>query len=418
MQRPTHHTHRLWRQDKRAAVTLLVAMAVPMLAAVCALAVEVTIWTSHKLELQRMADTASLAGIIKYATTDSAQTGTTEALRVVELSGLTGGGTPVWNAGTSTLSNTQVTARLEAGLKNAANNKAIYVSVTKTMPRGISALISPGGDIAITASAKAELDGAQPCLVTLHNAAMQFANYASVNASTCAIWSNGTIVAVNNVNVTVSDIYAAGNISTANSAVLNARLSPNAGAVEDPYLQNPEIVTLRAGLSSGAGTPIDTTSTLTLSPGSYSSLSLTLGANVTLTPGTYYVNGNISLRNSSILTGTGVTIVTSGNIELEQSSTINLAAANGDVGGAVGGIVIVSTGSSIRLENSGTRNLTGVIYAPNASLSIDNNATLTTTSCLQYIVGNATIGNNANMDASTCVSMGAQSFGRKRLLVQ
>lgn len=418
MQRPTHYTHRLWRQDKRAAVTLLVAMAVPMLAAVCALAVEVTIWTSHKLELQRMADTASLAGIIKYATTDSAQTGATEALRIVELSGLTGGGTPVWNAGTATLSNTQVTARLEAGLKNAANNKAIYVSVTKTMPRGISALISPGGSIAITASAKAELDGAQPCLVTLHNAAMQFANYASVNASTCAIWSNGTIVAVNNVNVTVSDIYAAGNISTANSAVLNARLNPNAGAVEDPYLQNPEIVTLRAGLSSGTGTPIATTSTLTLSPGSYSSLSLTLGANVTLNPGTYYVNGNISLRNSSILTGTGVTIVTSGSIVLEQSSTIDLAAANGDVGGAIGGIVIVSTGSSIRLENSGTRNLTGVIYAPNASLSIDNNATLTTTSCLQYIVGNATIGNNANMDASTCVSMGAQSFGRKRLLVQ
>lgn len=405
------------REDRRASVPLIIALSIPMLAAVTALGVEVTAWSTVKLEAQRIADAAALAGVIRYAESDSAQAGAAMAMKIAELSGLTGGGTATWDAATQTYSNAVMTARLEAGLKDATNNKAVYVEVLKQGLRGMSSLFAPNGIVTIKANAKAELDGAQPCLVTLHTAALTISNIATINAGGCAIWSNGTVVGTNNINVTVGDVYSAGAITTANSAVINARKHPNSSAVADPYAQDPEVSALIAGLSGGAGTAISTSATMTLSPGTYSSLVLTNSANVTLLPGTYYINGNISVRNSSILTGTGVTIVTSGSVEFQQSSVVNLTAANGDVGGAVGGILLVSTASNITLENSGTRGLTGIIYAPNATLSIQNAATLVSTTCLQYIVGRADISNHALMSATNCVSMGARSFGRKRLLV-
>lgn len=395
----------------------MIATAMPLLAAAGALSIEVTNWGTYKLEMQRIADVSALAGIIKYGATDSPQSGAMAGFKIAELSGVTGGGTPTWVSDSQTYANTLITSKLVSGVKD-ASNKAVYVSVTKSIPRGLSAVFNPGGNMTISASARAELDGAQPCLVTLSNAALNIQNSSTINSTTCAIWSNGTVVAVNNSNTNVHDIYSTGNITAANPATITGNKYPNSAAVQDPYATNPEIVSLLSSLSSGSGTPYNTTKTVTLNPGHFGNVTLTNSANVTLNPGTYYIHGNLNTRNTSTLTGNGVTLVISGDVIFEQSSVVTLSAATGDTGGAIGGIMMVTTGSNIKLENSGARNLTGVIYAPNATLSVANLATLGSTGCLQYIVGAASVGNNINMSASTCVSMGAQSFGRRRLLVQ
>ncbi len=192
-------------RDRKATITVLVATAMPLLAAAGALGMEVTHWSNQKMRLQRVADTAALAGIIKYGNTDSAQSGATSSLKFAELAGITAGGTPTWNNSTSTFANTTITARLEAGVKDTANNKAMYVRISTAVPRGISSLLGSGSSVNISAWAKAELDGAQPCLVTLSNGALTFQNNPVINSSTCAIWSNGPVIATNSVTVNVRD---------------------------------------------------------------------------------------------------------------------------------------------------------------------------------------------------------------------
>ncbi len=399
-------------------MTILIASFVPVMVVVAALAIEVTNWAVVKLELQRASDVAALAGIIKYANADSPQAGTMAAANLIQLSSGQNLGTTSWNAATNTLSSSVFSAQLGTGVKDAAN-KAITVTLSRPITKGVSAFIGGGSTLTISATSMAELDGAQPCLVSLKNQAMQFNNTAAINAPNCAIWSNGTIVASNNTAISVRDVYSAGTIVTNNSAIISGNRYPNTAAIEDPYATEPRIVSLRAGLSPGAGTALNVDSgSTTRSPGSYSSWDLTNSAQVTLNPGTYYVNGDIRLRNSASLQGTGVTIVTSGQVRFEQSSSVTLTAQSGSAGPAAGGILLVSTGTLLDLGNSGTRSMTGIVYGPNISLTMGNNTGITSTDCLEYIVGDVLINNSAHMSATNCVAMGALSFGRKRLLVQ
>jgi len=57
---------------------------------VAGMGIEITHWTVVKLELQRTADVASLAGAMEYALASNAQDAANEAANVAELNGATG----------------------------------------------------------------------------------------------------------------------------------------------------------------------------------------------------------------------------------------------------------------------------------------------------------------------------------------
>jgi hypothetical protein len=268
-----------------------------------------------------------------------------------------------------------------------------------------------GSAFTISGSATAELS-AQVCFLALSSATdLSFGAGAQVTASNCDIQGNAGITNQGGGSVAAPDFYAARTISTGGSSTFTGRLHPNSGTRADPYASYAPVVSALSKLTSqGGGGSTYSNGVTSLSPGTYSGLTVKNNAVVNLLPGMYYFNGDISLQNSGQLQGSGVTIVTSGQVQFNQQSSATLSAQSGS-GSAIPGILFVgNTGGSFSLTSGASANLAGVVYFPNATLSLSGTSGLTA-SCLKYIVSTANVTAGASVSSQTCAAMGVPSFG-------
>jgi hypothetical protein len=113
--------------------------------------------------------------------------------------------------------------------------------------------------------------------------------------------------------------------------------------------------------------------TAVLFPGCYSTFSAT-GANLTLNPGTYVINGTGMSLTGGTLTGTGVTFyVNSGSVAI-NSTTLNVSAPN-DKNQTYNGILFYQSSSDSSMATiNGLTNSTiqGIFYFPAANITINN----------------------------------------------
>lgn len=154
---------------------------------------------------------------------------------------------------------------------------------------------------------------------------------------------------------------------------------------------------------------------MTLSPGTWTEWDF--HKNVILKPGIYYVNGSISLGAQASLSGTGVTIVTSGALSMHGGAIMTLSAALAPVnandaitGGAIPGIVFAgnSTATSVFRGNT-SPSLTGVVYYPNGKLDFGGTAQGGSRGCLEIIAASVEMGGSSTM-SSRCSDYGALRF--------
>jgi hypothetical protein len=158
---------------------------------------------------------------------------------------------------------------------------------------------------------------------------------------------------------------------------------------------------------------------VTISPGVYcGGMKLNAGAEVTLNPGIYYLDGgDLTVNGGATLTGDGVTLVfTSKNrngfatASINGGATINLTPPKT---GATAGIVMfgdrgIPTGSSFKFNGGAQQYLGGAIYLPTAAISFSGGAG-TSTSCTQLIGDTvAFVGNSAL--ALNCKQYGTKPF--------
>src|SRR5262249_38158173 len=118
---------------------------------------------------------------------------------------------------------------------------------------------------------------------------------------------------------TARSVNVVGDISGKSAITASGGIWTGVAAAADPYagITNPSATGTTYNTCCDDGT--------TYSPGIYKGgMKLTGHANVTLSPGTYYLQGNLDLSGNSTLTGTGVTLVfTSSNGSTYAGATIS-----------------------------------------------------------------------------------------------
>jgi hypothetical protein len=146
-----------------------------------------------------------------------------------------------------------------------------------------------------------------------------------------------------------------------------------------------------SGLTNYGAVSVSGTSTQTLNPGIYTSIQVSGQASVTLTAGTYIIEGGgLSISGSGSLSGSGVTIFnagsqyngtadggTFGSISIGGKGTIALSAPTT---GVYAGVVIFQSRANskpLALGGSGTDSINGVVYAAAANVGLSTNAQVT-----------------------------------------
>ena len=107
----------------------------------------------------------------------------------------------------------------------------------------------------------------------------------------------------------------------------------------------------------------------------YNGFSVSSGGSTILDPGTYIINGAMSMSGSGTLSGTGVTIYLAppnGSLSLTGSGALQLSAPT-DPSNPYNGILFYqdpTDTNSMKIAGSSGSNIQGIFYAPDASLSL------------------------------------------------
>lgn len=414
---------RYLRHDRRGAVALWIGLTIPTLLMALGLGIEVASWSVAQVELQRTADAAALAGSMNYAQSSSGQTATNAAANVAEVNGVAGASFRTWTAGTQTLTDNNATAAMVSGIKHTTDT-AIQVTVRQIIPLVFANVFSSLGSVTVSATAWSELitsapTGPQPCFGALTTASaggtgITLSGDSILLDADCSLRSNAGITLTGNGNLNTDGIYAAGSISIPAWVPVTGTKYSSDGTLPDPYLSDSTLQSALNQLSPGAGSALATLGSgppVTFNPGTYSSFTTSGLSNVTLNPGLYVINGPISFSGNTTLTGTGVTIVNSGNVTIGGSFNGNLTApGTSPTGGAVPGVVMASTGSSVSFSGGFSFPFTGVMYFPNATANLSGSTTLGSSGCAELIAGSLTLSGSANFSGN-CSSYGAPGYG-------
>jgi hypothetical protein len=160
--------------------------------------------------------------------------------------------------------------------------------------------------------------------------------------------------------------------------------------------------------------------TVSITAGVYcGGMSFTTGANVTLSPGIYYIDaGSFTVHGGATVTGTGVTMVfTSSNgnnwpgATINGSATVNLTAPTS---GPTAGIVMfgdrnMPEGTTFRFEGGSSQSLTGAVYLPKGDIKFAGGSN-TGRGCTQLIGNTLTFSGNSALKID-CSGAGTKQLG-------
>ncbi|MBW4022438.1 MAG: hypothetical protein HIU92_04735 [Proteobacteria bacterium] len=387
-----------------------------------------------KIELQRTADIAAIAGGLRAASSASgvppscasmthalACAQTNAAADAAEVNVPAGAGTRSWTDSAETLSDNLIQAAIVPGVQKASDT-AVKVSVSRPLPAILGFAVDGGSSFLVKATATAEVvpggtSGTQPCMTALDgsgsgvttNLDISISGNANLTMNGCSLRSDGRIALSGNVNLVAAGIYAGSTISSSGNANMTGTQYPDSGQISDPYasdtqLQNAfsKLTTQTTNSFSGGGSP---------SPGTYSTMNIT--SNTTLAPGLYVVTGNFSVGANSAVNGSGVTIIAGGSVSISGNANFNVTApGTSAAGGAIPGVLLADNGTSGgSISGNASSAVSGVIYFPNSTLTFSGNgATNGQSNCLEVIAGSVSISGNTNMGGN-CSQLGALSFG-------
>ncbi|MBC7799810.1 MAG: hypothetical protein H7Z10_04245 [Gemmatimonadaceae bacterium] len=394
----------------------MTALTLPAMLSVMWATLDAGQWIVVKQQLQRTADIAALAGAIEFFVSHNEFTAATAAADLVDLNGIPSATPRTWANPTRTLTSGATVVIVGPGVRS-GDNTGVNVTVKKTIPLILTKLLNGQSNVTLTASSWAELSISQPCLLALgvNGPGITAQGNPSLTLSGCSVRSNSVVSTGGSAWLTAPSIWARTTIS---GSGLQGVLHPNSGIVPDPYVSDSAIKNAFGRLQANQGTSFSNNpnSTNTLSPGTYRSLDVK--GNLTLYPGIYYVNGPISIGSQGKLSGNGVTIVTSGSLDMRGGSTLSISAAtvSNPAGGAIPGVVFAgnSTGG---LSFGGTTGalVTGVVYYPKGALSFNGTSHAGMSGCLEVIAYSISLQGNSSM-SDNCGAYGALTFGDKNTL--
>jgi len=391
-------------RDQAGSYAIMVALLLPVLLGVAGLGTEAGLWYMDHRWMQSAADSAAYSGAT------SRRSGSplfAEAAGVTAQYGFTNGaGGVVVNVN-----------RPPTTGNYTSNAGAVEVSIEKPLDRSVSALFG-SGKVSIRARAVAVPGGdGLGCVLALNGVASGAGTAQGstiVNLKGCGLYDNSNnasaLVVGGSAQFTAYSVDVVGGISgNAQITTTGGNITTGAAPTDDPYKNvNPGTPTgpvVKNCCSHG---------TDTLKPGIYSNgMKLVAGANITLEPGIYYLQGDLSVAGGATLTGTGVTLVfiNGASATINGGADLNLAAPTS---GATAGIAIfgdrnMPLGTTFKFNGGSSQVIRGAIYIPKGSVEFAGGAN-TTTGCTQLIADQIKFTGNSNFQLN-CSGTGTQPIG-------
>jgi Flp pilus assembly protein TadG len=401
--------------DPRGASATMVAVILPALIGFVALGVETGMWYTIKVQNQSAADAGAISA----------------AYQII--------------AGKTDIIGDLIPAASEAAAQNGYKgtipaivypyaddivSNGIAVTLHQTQPALFSALFL--SDIIITTRAVGTIKLADnPCILALGTTStdVEISAGTTLAMPNCAIAANSisrNAVALNSTasSLAASTIVTAGELvlqgTPVNPAALPSQFSlvspPRIGApaVTDPYANTLTHAFLTTGMAAANNcTPTIRGASTTYQAGNCvipSGLEISIGQNQTidLAPGTYWINGDLTIPPTGSLKGYGVTIVLAGRASI-LGATFTL---NAPSSGALAGVVIVqdvgeispSRGSQISGGPGATLN--GLVYFPKSPMTFHGNPSVTGPKCLLLVVKWLNVDADSTLDSSGCANIG------------
>jgi hypothetical protein len=426
-------------QDRRGAIAIVMAITLPVVVGAAGLGIEAGKWYMLKRETQTAADTGAFAGALELAagTTSKAKPA---ALQEAARNGFPEGGKVTVVVNIPPLSGT-----------HAGNTKAVEVIVTQTEPLLLAKLfLSEPTSIVARAVGLVTITG-NACILALNTSspkALWIAGNATITMDSCSMASNSTnaesIVFQGNSGTVIPSVWSAGGISSNGGATFPDSTHTYAWPVVDPYAGLSDPVLPGACVVSNPNYQGDNTdlknTTTTLQPGMYCH-GLTIGAkaDITLMPGTYYINegdftvdapnANVTCKCEGIdptaPAGSGVTIVltsatgtAAGNVKI-TGGTVNLRAPSVAVATAqypYPGVLFYKdrrtiTPSDSKLTGGATMNLAGAMYFPHDSVEYLGNTNAN--SCTLLVADKIKVSGTSKLVSSGCKDLGLEPITAK-----
>lgn len=397
--------------------TILFGLAVPVLAGVAGLAIDVGQWELAHKSLQRAADSAAISAAVAFASS-GATTVTTEAKGIAANYNFVDG-----SGGTTVTVN-----RPPSSGAYTANTGAVEVIISQPQARMFSALFG-NGTVAERGRAVA-VGTSTACILALDQTAAKAISAqgnVSVTANGCSIFSNSnsstSVSAGGSAIVSAMSIGAVGSVVGQSNMTTTNGVTSNQGTLADPYYGKISVPTF----SGCDQTSFTAKTTTTISPGVYcGGFTLNAGANVTMSPGVYIMDqGAFVVNGSTTLTGTDVTIIFTSSsttnyptAKINGGANVNLTAPST---GPYAGVVVfgdpnMPVGTTFDLEGGSSQSINGVTYTPHGAISYAGGAS-GYSGCSEIVGDTVSFVGDSNL-ALNCSGMGTRKIGRAPQLVE
>ena len=387
---------------KRGNTMIVVAAAIPLMIGASAIGLDTIQLTLAKRHLQRSADSAAMAGAYAVLQNASANTASTRDLTL---------NNTITLAGNPTIENAPTTG------PQAGNARAVRVVLraNRSVPF-MSFFTGSTMAVEVEATAAAMPDGIY-CVVSLENTAttgVTFAGNATADLG-CGVATNSTGPEAIKVNggptIIASPIAAVGNVPDASRFGSGSVTLPYSPPQPDPFASLPPAEIPAAQLPCNDEASVGPNDTVTLSPGCYDGMDLK--GNVTLSPGTYFINGgSLSFGSQANVTGNGVTFVltsttasTSPNsiatLDMNGGAEVNLTAPST---GPFSGVLVYqhrnAPNSNQHINGNASSRIDGAFYMPSTEITFNGGAGMAV-QCLRLVALRVNFSGNANL-TNTC----------------
>lgn len=346
---------RAFCRDRRAGVTVILAIALPALLMLICAAIDLASLNADHSAMQDAADATALA--------------MAKQLGVATAAGITARASDYADAQLG-----DITTRdgVQVSTAIAADNSSVTVSLTGHRASFFGDLLPPGG-WTLKAQATAVTMGELPLCVLSYGAAggqnLHVANQSQVTASGCLVQSNGNITVDPTASLTSGMAQAVGNAQ----GPITPSPQSGAPAISDPF------ASLNVAIPANNCSPFNFTfmsSGVNVLPsgvvhcGNYV---VQNGATLQLAPGDhYFAQGQLQLQGNATLTGSDVVLIFDkhSHFSFTQQATVNLS---GRTSGPYAGFVIATTRTNtgtFNISSTAAEKLEGAIYIPSATLNV------------------------------------------------
>jgi hypothetical protein len=380
-----------FKKDERGNFLVLTAMIFPILLGTVGLGTEAGVWFYVHEKLQNAAD----AGVMSAAL--ASNNAVTQGRAVVSSYGLVDG-----------VNNVTVTInRPPTSGPNTGQSGAIEIIIRRTLQRMFSGLFKSTPMVVTARSVALISQAGDGCVLALNktvSSAGLVQGSANVTLIGCSLLDNSNNSSALNLSgsswLDAVSVSVVGGISGQSSLHTSGAIQTGVAPAPDPYadVANPSP-------TGSAVTNCCSKKDTTLNPGIYTNgMKLVAGANITLNPGTYYIEGSgLDVAGGASLAGNGVTLVFTSNDNVNYATaTINgnanvslTAPTSGPLAGiAVFGDRNMPLDSSFKFNGGASQSITGAIYLPKGAAQFSGGMN-TNNACMQMIADTVTFTGNS-----------------------